>query len=130
MLLAELRAGWSHVSGGRHSEQRPHNNYELGTHREIAAILWADPLLAPPPTTHDNKILWVSRVSDTGSPLFIAAQRIRKARSVGPVAHREVFGGPGPSIIDLPASGCWLLNLRWSGHTSVLYLQYRDNPTG
>jgi hypothetical protein len=116
---------------GGFSEQSPHMKYELGTHDEIAAILWAYPLLAPPPTTHHNKILWVSRVSDTGSTLFITAELLKAGiHSTRQVVRREVVGGPGPSIINLPVSGCWRLNLRWSGHISVLYLQYMENPAG
>jgi hypothetical protein len=33
-------------------------------------------------------------------------------------------GGPGPSITDLPAPGCWTLRLSWSGHTDELKLRY------
>jgi hypothetical protein len=40
---------------------------------------------------------------------------------------REVAGGPGPSIVDLPA-GCWHLTLTWSGHTDALDLRY--DPVG
>ena len=39
-------------------------------------------------------------------------------------ATRSVPGGPGPSIIDLPAPGCWTLHLSWSGHTDQLKLRY------
>jgi len=37
---------------------------------------------------------------------------------------RQVAGGPGPSIIDLPAAGCWSVNLSWSGHHDHLTLRY------
>jgi hypothetical protein len=40
------------------------------------------------------------------------------------VANRHVDGGPGPSIIDLPKAGCWTLDLRWSGHTDTVRLEY------
>jgi len=36
----------------------------------------------------------------------------------------SVPGGPGPSIIDLPAPGCWTLHLSWSAHTDELKLHY------
>jgi len=36
----------------------------------------------------------------------------------------SVPGGPGPSIVDLPAPGCWTLHLTWSGHTDELKLRY------
>ena len=41
---------------------------------------------------------------------------------------RTVAGGPGPSIINLPASGCWRLTLRWSGRADSLDLAYAANP--
>jgi hypothetical protein len=41
---------------------------------------------------------------------------------------RTVLGGPGPSIINLPASGCWRLTLRWSGRVDSLDLDYAPNP--
>ena len=81
----------------------------------ILAILWADPLLSPPAKNHNNKILWVSRVSTVpGSDLRITAQRMIGTTAVGTPAYRSVMGGPGPSIINLPASGCWQFQLRWS----------------
>jgi hypothetical protein len=104
-------------------------HYELSGDGDIAALLWAYPLLAPPPTTHNNKILWVSHISTNGSPLLIAARRVIGSKVVGQVVKRQVAGGPGPSIIDLPVAGCWRLNLRWSGHSDVLNLNYLANPT-
>jgi hypothetical protein len=50
--------------------------YEIGAHGHIAALFWAYPLLAPPPTTHNNKTLWVPDVSTSGAPLIISAQRM------------------------------------------------------
>ncbi len=111
------------------SEPKPRMHYELSGDGDIAALLWAYPLLAPPPTTHNNKILWVSHISTNGSPLLIAARRVIGSKVVGQVVKRQVAGGPGPSIIDLPVAGCWRLNLRWSGHSDVLNLNYLANPT-
>jgi hypothetical protein len=47
---------------------------------------------------------------------------------LGTPVSRTVTGGPGPSIIDLPASGCWRLMLRWSGRVDSLDLDYAANP--
>jgi hypothetical protein len=102
--------------------------YEIGAHGRIAALLWAYPLLAPPPTTHNNKILWVSDVSTSGAPLVISAQRMIGSDPIGHLARRTVVGGPGPSIINLPVAGCWRLELRWSGHGDTLDLEYLSNP--
>lgn len=110
------------------SETKPRMPYVLGTRGKIMAILWADPLLSPPPTTHNNKILWVSRRASTpGSPLKISARRVVDSTAVGPTVSRSVPDGPGPSIINLPASGCWHLTLRWSGRTDTLDVRYLLN---
>ncbi|MDX6390492.1 MAG: hypothetical protein QOJ73_1555 [Streptosporangiaceae bacterium] len=108
------------------SEPNPGTNYELGRNRDIAAILFKNPLLAPPSATAHNKILWASRVSVSGSPLLIDAQRMVGSRLVGAALRRRVDGGPGPSYINLPV-GCWRLTLRWSGHSDSLDVRYVPN---
>jgi hypothetical protein len=95
----------------------------LGEAGNIVAILWAsrDALHSPPLQDRNNKILWVSRIPLTGpDPLVIKATLAGSART----ATVSVPGGPGPSIIDLPAPGCWALHLSWSGHTDELKLRY------
>jgi hypothetical protein len=94
----------------------------------MAALLWADPLLSPRPTDHNNKILWVSRVkSGSYSDLRISAQRMIGSAKVGSPVGRKLIGGPGPSIIDMPAAGCWRFTLRWSGQLDTLDLRYVAN---
>jgi hypothetical protein len=111
------------------SDPRPRMPYVLGARRSIVAILWADPLLSPPPRDHNNKILWVSRSTPVpGSDLRIVAQRMDGSTPVGPAARRTVMGGPGPSIINMPAAGCWRLRLTWSRHTDSLDVSY--SPRG
>jgi hypothetical protein len=97
--------------------------YVMGARGDIVAILWADhdPLHAPPMADRSNKILWVSRLSgQLAAPLWIRATLGGTGRTV----TREVTGGPGPSIIDLPAAGCWSFDLSWSGHQDHLDLRY------
>jgi hypothetical protein len=107
------------------SDPRPRMPYALGRSGQIAAILWGS-LDSPPSHTHTNKILWVSRVppASSGSDLRIEAQRMSGTRSLGAPVSRRVIGGPGPSIINLPAAGCWRLTLRWAGHTDHVDLTY------
>lgn len=105
--------------------QRMH--YELGSKDQIVALLFAYPLLAPPPKSHSNKILWVSKSWGNGSPLLIKAQRLYGPNPVGDVVQRQVAGGPGPSIIDLPTAGCWQLDLEWSGHHDTVDLPYLND---
>jgi hypothetical protein len=98
----------------------PHVMGEAGN---IVAILWAprDALHSPSLQDRNNKILWVSRVpSAAPDPLVIRATLAGSTRT----ATVSVPGGPGPSIIDLPAPGCWTLHLSWSGHTDELKLRY------
>ncbi|HEY1321612.1 MAG TPA: hypothetical protein VGF32_15250 [Streptosporangiaceae bacterium] len=98
----------------------PHVMGEAGN---IVAILWAprDALHSPPLHDRNNKILWVSRIPLAApDPLVIKATLAGSMRS----ATVSVPGGPGPSIIDLPAPGCWTLRLSWSGHTDELKLRY------
>lgn len=95
--------------------------YVVGDHGDIAAVVFGNPLLAPPSKERGNKILWVSRVpQQPGDPLKIEAY----LDGSGTPVTREVPGGPGPSGIDLPKAGCWHLTLRWSGHVDRLNLRY------
>jgi hypothetical protein len=89
---------------------------------DIVAILWADhdPLSAPPRTDRNNKILWVSPY---GGTLRIEATLDGSRRTV----VRTVEGGPGPSVVDLPAPGCWSFDLTWGGHHDHLRLGYASS---
>lgn len=84
------------------------------------------PAWGPPPgKTRSNKILWVSRLpAEPQTDLRISAQRMRGRQPLGRPVARTVTGGPGPSIVDLPAAGCWRLTLRWSGQRDSLDLPY------
>ena len=95
----------------------------MGEAGNIVAILWGtrNVLHAPPRQNVSNKILWVSKIPFTApNPLVITATLAGSART----ATVSVPGGPGPSIINLPAAGCWTLHLSWSGHTDELKLRY------
>ena len=98
--------------------------YELGRSGEIAALVFGFPLAVPPSTAHTNKILWVSRQGTTADRLDISAQRMDGATPVGAPVKHTIAGGPGPSIVDLPAAGCWRFNLSWADRTDSLDLEY------
>ncbi|AYF27146.1 hypothetical protein AB0F93_16020 [Micromonospora tulbaghiae] len=99
----------------------------FGTRGDIVAILFAYPLVHARGDGANNKILWVARPEPGRSepaqrtPLVITATR---DGTDSPVVRR-VDGGPGPSIVDLPAAGCWRLRLDWSGRTDTMDLVYR-----
>jgi hypothetical protein len=109
------RAGFSNPAG-----DQPH---VLGARGDIVAILWSkkNALHVPPLAHQNNKILWVSRLPERPtSPLKIEAILAGRRTTV----YREVAGGPGPSYVNLPAAGCWTLELSWSGHTDQVRLRY------
>jgi hypothetical protein len=92
----------------------------MGAAGNIVAILWATPnaLHAPALPNMANKILWVSRVSS--GPMTIRATLAGSTRT----ATVDLPNGPGPSYVDMPAPGCWTLQLSWGGHTDQLSLRY------
>jgi hypothetical protein len=94
--------------------------YVQGAGGDIVGVLFGWPLTAPPARDHQNKILWVARVSEGGDPLRITA---RLAGS-GAVVQRQVEAGPGPSIVDMPRAGCWRFDLTWSGHRDEVQVPY------
>jgi hypothetical protein len=102
------------------TDPEPVMPFVLGARGGIAAVLFGDPLSAPPSPSRANKILWVARADPAPGPLTITARRDPAA----PPVVIEVPGGPGPSIVDLPAPGCWQLDLRWPGGADALSLRY------
>jgi hypothetical protein len=97
--------------------------YVLGAHGDILGVVFGYPLAAPPAADRDNKILWVSRVPVTAPATLTLTAR---QDGVPQPETREVAGGPGPSIIDLPRPGCWHVTLTWSGHTDTVDLRYEE----
>ncbi|MET7970116.1 hypothetical protein [Micromonospora sp. NPDC005305] len=99
----------------------------LGAKGDIVAVLFGHPLAVGRTEGPSNKILWVARPAatpspDTGAPASLVITATLDGTATR--ATREVAGGPGPSIIDLPQAGCWHLDLRWSGRTDTMDLVY------
>ncbi|MFG2008470.1 hypothetical protein ACGFNF_05285 [Micromonospora sp. NPDC048868] len=108
------------------STRMPH---VLGARGEIVAVLFGHPLSRSRKHGTNNKILWVARPAAT-PPAATTPDALRITATLdgaGTRVTREVAGGPGPSIVDLPRAGCWHLELRWSGRTDVLDLVYADS---
>jgi hypothetical protein len=85
----------------------------------MLAILFGSPLASPPAADHNNKILWVAKVGAEGDfwiDARLAGSDLRVRRDLGPA--------PGPSIVDLPAAGCWHLDLHWGSYTDTINLRY------
>jgi hypothetical protein len=98
--------------------------YELGRSDRIVALLWAHPLRSPQSPRYANKVLWVSHLPVNGSPMLIRAQQMKGAHDVGMPVTETVVGGPGPSYVNVPSSGCWRMTLTWSGYRDSLDLDY------
>jgi hypothetical protein len=101
------------------SDPHPSMPHVLGDDGKITAILFGDPLVAPPDAKRANKILWVSREPPT-TPAPLKIHAVDGSRKV----DRVVEDGPGPSIVDLPA-GCWRLELSWGAQHDSMDLRYR-----
>lgn len=89
-----------------------------GRRGDIVGVVFGDPLHAPPLADRGNKILWVAK--KWGAPLKIHATLNGSSLAV----DREVVGGPGPSLIDMPKAGCWTFTLSWPGHRDELAVPY------
>jgi len=88
---------------------------------DIVGVLFGQPLRVPASPGRANKILWISRVPvPVGSTLAIHAT----LENTGLTVDRQVAGGPGPSVIDVPRPGCWSFDLAWSGHVDRLSVPY------
>ncbi len=106
---------------GGFSEAEPRMPHVLGEDGRIVAILFEQPLVAE----REQKILWVSReLVNEPTDLEITAEREET------VVTRKVAGGPGPSGIEMPGSGCWTFDLRWAGRSDRLRLAYRSDDPG
>ena len=71
-----------------------------------------------------NKILWISREPRNGATLEITGT---SERGGSMSASQSADASPGeiyPSIVDVPAPGCWHLNLAWGPNTATVDLYY------
>jgi hypothetical protein len=101
--------------------------YVVGDQGHILGVIFGYPLSAPPPSAGPaNKILWTAQPENPEREDLRIEARLEGSTEV---VHREVPGGPGPSIIDMPRPGCWRLTLTWSTHTDTLDLRYETPGT-
>jgi hypothetical protein len=99
----------------------------VGAGGDIVGVLFGLPLHSPPAPDRANKILWVARpgaTADNGDSLGTELAIRARLNGVGTTATASVAGGPGPSVLDLPAAGCWTVTLTWSGRTDTVALRY------
>jgi hypothetical protein len=93
-----------------------HTPHVFSANGEIVGILFVE-LRAQQAEGTNNKILWVAE-SGHGT-LHITA----RLEGTDTTATRTV--NLGPSIVDLPAAGCWQMTLTWPGHRDTIALQYQ-----
>lgn len=106
------RAGFSGIGGPP---------WALSESGRAVAYLFAKQVVAGPrPDGTSNKVLWVVR--DPAVPRITA-------HPAGQAAPAVEIGGQGanlnqlPSIVDLPAPGCWSFELAWRGSSDRISLQ-------
>lgn len=93
-----------------------HTPHVFGANGEIVGILFVE-LRAHQPQGTNNKILWVAK--NGYGTLHITAH----LEGSDTTATRTV--NLGPSIIDLPAAGCWQMTLTWPGHSDTIAFRYQ-----
>ena len=110
---------------GGFSGPNPRVPYALGSKGAIGAVIFGWPLKSPPLANRNNKILWVPRrYAKTIAPFWVRLQLMDGSQSIGAPIRKIIPTGPGPSIIDVPAAGCWRLTFTWSGRRDTLDLNY------
>jgi hypothetical protein len=85
---------------------------------DLVGLVFGDPLSAPPAPTHNNKILWVER---NGARTMEVTARLEGSDEV---SHQQL--DVGPSIVDMPAAGCWHLDLRIGDRRDSLDLRWNE----
>jgi hypothetical protein len=115
------RPAWTVASGGPADliQARGHDG-------QVAAFIFAYPLRAGHPENPASKILWVVRQPRDGSDLLLSGHLLSRATPTVEL-RRTADSGPGeiyPSIVDVPASGCWTFTLKWHGHSDTIELPY------
>lgn len=95
--------------------------YFTGRKGLIVAILFG-PLASPATPGRSNKVLWAAKVGGDRPDRFTAEARLAGTTDE---IHLDLGLAPGPSIVDLPSSGCWWLDLSWGdGYRDTISLQY------
>jgi hypothetical protein len=93
-----------------------HTPHVFGANRKIVGILFGE-LRAHQPAGTNNKILWVAKNGD--GTLHISAQLEGSETTTTRAVNL------GPSIVDLPAAGCWQMTLTWPGRSDTIAFRYQ-----
>jgi hypothetical protein len=102
------------------------SRYVMSHEGDLVGVLFVSPLVAPARTQGpNNKILWISSVPRDGSTLTLTLAPLAGGTAV--TVTQPADSEPGeiyPSIVDVPASGCWSVVAEWAGHRATLELPY------
>src|SRR5215475_915773 len=100
--------------------------YAVSVEANVVAVLFGYPLRAGHNDDgRNNKILWDMRDARDGQPLLLTARPLAGGSAVN--FSFPANASPGeiyPSIVDVPAPGCWHMTLQWNGHTATIDLPY------
>ncbi|MDQ2848170.1 MAG: hypothetical protein M3Y77_17875 [Actinomycetota bacterium] len=95
--------------------------FTYSTSGNLIAYVFAPPLLAPPSPDRNNKILWVAKTAPRDASRFIIVGHLEGSDRTVTV---DVGASPGPSIVNMPAPGCWHLDLSWGGFKDSIDLRW------
>ncbi|MDQ6658552.1 MAG: hypothetical protein M3Z00_10045 [Actinomycetota bacterium] len=88
----------------------------------LIAYVFVPPLVSPPAADHHNKILWVTKSAPLNAGEFTIVGQLEGSNRTVTV---DVGLSPGPSIVDMPAPGCWHLSLKWGNTTDSIDLRWQ-----
>jgi hypothetical protein len=89
---------------------------------DVVGVLFGEQLWSPPKEGIGNKVLWVWRPIKSGAigDVTMTARLAGTSRVVTTGLPRP----EGPSIVDLPAAGCWRITLTSPRGTDTIDLDY------
>lgn len=106
------RAGFSSPEG---------NPFALSTDGTMVAVVFANPLVSPATPDRGNKILWVPLEIPAATDTLMITGHLEGTDLTTTV---NIGTAPGPSYVDMPAPGCWRLDLKWGNHSDSMYLRW------
>jgi hypothetical protein len=90
----------------------------------VYGFFFTKQLLAGNPSNPHNKILWIVHDGSPTRTITVTATR-RGTTATAHLVFRAVdrAGRIYPSYVNLPAAGCWALELRWNGRSTSTAVQ-------
>lgn len=135
-VLVEPAAPPASACGPLHTEMLPswartgftgdsYPPFALSTGGNVVAVLFGGRLTVPAGNNPTNKVLWVTKELPLPSDTLVITGRLEGTDRTFVV---DTGTSPGPSTVDMPAAGCWLLDLAWGEHRDTMNLRWE--PAG